>query len=575
MRILLAILFDLVEILFHGTQNLLKGWGLKGEEVAWVAFRLGGDPPYRRQGLVRRRLGARRGNPEWEPDLETFGERLEAVAGARGTRGVVLRLESLELGRAKAHALAGTLRAFRESSGKEVVVWAAALEGPALALGLAADRILVAPAGRVGVKGAALEVTTARRALEKLGASAVVVRRGTHKAAGEVLTEDGISEAYRETLDGLLDDGHAHALARLQEGRGVDAEVAASWIDRGPYTAADALDEGLIDGICYGDEVADHLERAGAPRPKLRPWPAFAASQTRPLRLRPILTARPHVAVLSLRGLIVEGESRPLPGGSRTVGDRTVAEALAELRKDERVKAIVLRIDSRGGSAHASDLIWHEVKRTAEKKPVIAWMENVAASGGYYIAAAAHEILAAPLCLTGSIGVIASLFDLSGVYERLGLRRELLARGDLAALGTTSRAPTEEELAHLDHQVGQLYQVFKERVAAGRGLELEEVEAVAQGRVFTSERAKEHRLIDRVGGFESAVDAARRRAGIAGEFELDFREPLPSGLMGLLPGMELREAWLPGDAFLLDWAHLAARAPGALWAVELLEPPGR
>ena len=274
---------------------------------------------------------------------------------------------------------------------------------------------------------------------------------------------------------------------------------------------------GLADGVCYGDELATRLATEGQKKARLAPWAGYRATRREPIDWKPVLRRQRLVAVVPVRGLITEGESRILATGGRVAGARSVAESLEVAREEPSVKAVVLHVDSRGGSPLASDLIWREVRRTAEKKPVVAFLDSVAASGGYYVAAGASRIVASPAVLTGSIGVIAALFDVSGLLEKVGVTREILARGENAALGTPSRAPTEGERAAMDRDLDEIYADFIARVAEGRGMDEAEVARRAEGRVYTGIRAEKVGLVDELGGFEDAVARALELAGIAPE----------------------------------------------------------
>lgn len=564
MRALLTLLRNLTHVLFVGTQNLLKSLWVKPPAPDYVVFELTGDPPYRPRPWRRRLLERLSGAPP-TLDLHTLAGRLDRIGRASHVRGVVLRLTDLRAGLAKIDALRELLAGLR-ARGKEVVLWTASAGGGTALLLLAGDRIFLAPAGRLDLKGFAMEVTSARRALEKVGAEAVVFRRGTHKSAGEVFTRDGMSPEHRETLDAILDALWARLVQAVAEGRKVDEAAARALVEGGPYTARKALEAGLVDGLCYGDEVPARLSAEEGARARLVPWEGFRATILEPLDWRPVLGRRRRVAVVPIRGLIVEGESRRVPGGGPMVGARSVGETLAAARRDPSVRAVVLHVDSRGGSALASDLIWREVRRTAEKKPVVAFLDGVAASGGYYVSAGASRIVASPLVLTGSIGVLAAFFDLSGLYARLGVTREVLARGPHAALGTSSRPPTEAERALMERELDDVYGDFVDRVARGRALTDAEVRERAEGKVYVGTRAKELGLVDELGGFEAAVARARELAGLAPgvESELALFETRAGGLPVL--GRPMGPA-LPGDAFDRAWALEAGRRPRTAWAV--------
>ncbi len=584
MRRLFVLLQNLLTAVFVGTQNLLKRLGLRAPVPEYVSFELRGDPPWRPPPLLRRAF-ARLSGPGPTPDLHTLSHRFERIARTGRVRGVVLRVDGFTGSLSKIDALCERVEMLR-GAGKEVVFWCPQATQGELLLLFRGDRLFLAPGGRLDLKGFAVEAMTAGRAMQKLGVRPTVFRRGTHKTAAEIFTEDGISDAQRETLEAILDDLDARLIGSLVEGRGLDASEARRVVDEGPYPARRALEAGLVDGLCFGDEVAARLAEAesptavegsegrGAAGVRIAPWLAFRASGPERIDWKPVLGRHRVVAVIPIRGFINEGESRLLPGGVQVAGARSIGEALAAARSNPAVRAVVLHIDSRGGSALASDLIWREVRRTAAKKPVVAFLDRVAASGGYYCAAAATEIVASPGVLTGSIGVVTAFFDLSGLYGRLGLRREVLARGRRAALGTTTRPPTEDERQAMEEEVAAVYACFLDRVAEGRGLSRAAVEAVAEGRVYTGRRALDLGLVDAVGDFEDALEAARRLCGLPRRVTLEVRT-LDLGAPGLLPrllrpvGRAARwaSALGPFDPFDLAWLERALGGPELAWAV--------
>lgn len=565
MRILTTLVRNLVVALFTTTQNLLKVLWVHPPAPDYVAFDLTGELPYRAPPFMRRMMERIGGRPR-SPDLETLGKRLDAIARSGLAKGVVLRLESLEAGMPEIDALRAHLARLREA-GKEVVVWTAEASTREAFLLLAADRIFLAPAGRLDLRGFAIESTTAAAALARVGAHANVFQRGAYKSAGEMFGRDGMSEAARENLDEILDDLYARLVAALAEGRGLDPDEARARIDGGPYTARRALDAGLVDGVCYGDELKLRLAAEGKKKARIVPWPAFAATRPEPVDWKPVLARRRAIAVVPVRGLITEGESRVLPTGGHVAGARSVGEALAVARRSPSIRAVVLHVDSRGGSPLASDLIWRQVRRTAQKKPVVAFLDRVAASGGYYVAAGASEIVASPTGLTGSIGVIAALFDLSGLYEKLGITREILSRGEKSALGTTSRAPTDAERASMDTDLDEIYGEFISRVAEGRGMDEAAVAERAEGRVYTGERAAKIGLADHVGDLEDAIARAKELAGIPEGVRttlLRIETAAPALLPRLIRRMTVR---LPLDDFDAAWMATAVRRPAGIWAV--------
>jgi protease-4 len=264
--------------------------------------------------------------------------------------------------------------------------------------------------------------------------------------------------------------------------------------------------------VRYVDEIPKFISD---PPPRLASFGEWQASRLVPPRWKPLFGRGRRVRVVSLHGGIVGGEGTDFP--RRTVGGEAAARSLDAARKDRRVAAVVLHVDSRGGSAAASDRIWRETVRLAAEKPVVAYFDDVAASGGYYLACAATKIVAQPATLTGSIGVVAGKLNLAGLYDKIGLRSVVLTRGDASAMHLASRGFTDDERARLAAEVDALYRQFVGKVAAGRKLEPDAAEAVARGRVWIGAHARERGLVDELGDAERAIELARslarRRAG--------------------------------------------------------------
>lgn len=376
-------------------------------------------------------------------------------------------------------------------------------------LAVAADRVYLHPAGQLDLVGLSMELTYLRGTLDLVGVEPQYVKRSEYKSAPEQWTRHGPSDASRAQLDALL-DALSEDLARgVAEGRARTPEQVRRLIDGGPFTAEDAEARGLVDGVLYPDQLEERLEESFRRGFELDP----------DYRLDDEVTGWPaarEIAVIYVDGVIVSGPSSP--GGllsGRTAGSETIVRQLEQARRDDAVQAVVLRVDSPGGSAFASDEIWRATQRLKESgKPLVVSMGGVAASGGYYVAAGADAIYAEPGTITGSIGVFSGKFSLGGLYEKVGVETEIFTRGRNAALYSPSRPMDETELETVDRLVGATYAQFKDRVAQGRGLSPEQVEEVARGRVWTGADAKAHGLVDELGGLDAAISRARREAGL-------------------------------------------------------------
>src|SRR5690606_184763 len=329
----------------------------------------------------------------------------------------------LECGLARAEEMRAALERFRET-GRKVVVYAdeLGLSGYWVALGAASVRL--APTGALNVSGVAMEFTLLEGVLDRAGVQAQLLARGKYKSMREQFTASRMSEANREMLTSLVTDLNAQLVERVATARGKSPEEVQRAIDSGPFRAEEALGHGLIDQTQYPDQLLDEL---GAEDGKLQALGAYRR-RLRRRRLAPRRAAR--VALVNISGTIRSGHDRPGPNGPRATGHRSFRQVLRRMAKSPKIRAIVLRVDSPGGSALASDLMWRELNLAAKKKPMLVSMVNVAASGGYYTSALQGVPLwASPNTLTGSIGVVGGKFEFSGLLAKLGIARETIASG--------------------------------------------------------------------------------------------------------------------------------------------------
>jgi protease-4 len=393
----------------------------------------------------------------------------------------------------------------------------------------AADEILLAPAGRLELVGYAAEATALGEGLSRVGIKPHFVRRGTYKTAPELFTHPHVSDVQRQTLEAFLDERYADLVDDVARGRRKTAEEVRTLIDNGPYSAQRAVAAGLVDALCSeaelprrlglvkeGEEEAEEADKETVESLEswraTRPWP--------PVKWRPV-RRRTRLGVVALSGMIVPGKGGSNPLGPKLAGSDALVKAIRAAGRDKRAKAVVLYINSPGGSALASELILEAVQRVARKKPVLAYVDRVCASGGYMAALGAKEIWAAPHAIVGSIGVYAGKFDVSGLLETLGISRTLIQRGRNAGIHSPSRAFTEHERASLEAEVEETYQAFLEHVARARGRTKEEIHARGEGRVFSGTRGHAAGLVDRLAGFEDACRHALELAKAPTErFEL-------------------------------------------------------
>lgn len=471
---------------------------------------------------------------------------------------VLLAFTSDDIGWAQASELRASIARLR-AAGKTVYAWLPVGDTRTYSVAAAADRIYTTHAGGVLLTGIKSELTYLGTLLDRLGVEAQFVGTGAYKSAPETFTRRSPSPAARLQQDALLDGLYASTVAAIARGRGLKPQKVRALIDAGPYTAEAAEKAGLVDGVIHYDEFQGVMREAFGPRV------SFVEAGGLLDRREARWGARPEIAVLYAVGTLVDGPSTSnILTGALTTGSETIARAAEQLRTDSRVAAVVLRVDSPGGSVTAADVMWRALARLAEEKPLIVSMGDVAASGGYYIAAPARTILASPDTITGSIGVFGGKFDLSGLYRGLGVETELFLRGERAALMSLERAWSEDERAAVAQSMNTLYGLFLDRVAAGRkNLDRRQVEPLAGGRVWTGAAARACGLVDRPEGLMTAIDLAAIAADI-GDGEYDLLVAPGPGELGALPENPLgfgTAAWGVASRGLMGLLERFAAAP--------------
>ena len=401
------------------------------------------------------------------------------------------------------------------AAGKPTVAWAESFgeESGGLSsyvLATAFDEIWLQPGGGLGMLGVGVQTTFLRGALDKLGVEPQLEQRYEYKNAADQVMRSEFTPAHRESLEQLTGSIFDEAVSAIAAGRGMAESRVRELVDTGPRTAAEAYEAQLVDRLGYRDEVyAAFRSRFGSDVELL------FADRWQPRR-RPTLPARKkgHVALVEVRGGIMSGRTRRGPFGGQ-VGSDSVCAELRAAAGDDRARSVVLRIDSPGGSAVASDTIWREVGRVRDAgKPVIVSMGDAAASGGYYVACPADVIVALPATLTGSIGVFGGKFVVRDLLERFGLTTGTVEHGAHALMYSARRGFSDAERERLAATIDSIYDDFVAKVATGRQRPVAEIEEVARGRVWTGRDAREVGLVDELGGLRDAVRIARTRGGL-------------------------------------------------------------
>jgi protease-4 len=532
-------LTDSLDTLGVDWRNLLRR--LRRRYVDYVVLTVGGPLPERAappRGFIERRLPL----PPDPFSLQHLNNRLRMVAEADNVRGVVFVFRGFTAGLATLQNFRAAVARLR-AAGKDAVVYTPYLDLPHYYAATAAARIIAPPGAQFDVLGLYTEVTFLKDALARVGVQADVVQISPYKTAFDRLSQADITPEYRAQLEWLLDDQYDMLTADMAAGRGLSQATLREWIDRAPLPVETARDAGLIDWVAYDDQLAELLAHTqaeaqvaagplpGPPAPQPSSPPAAPPPPRATLKSwgrawnllneRPRRHTRRYVGVLSLEGLISMGPSRrppidlPIPFiGGETAGEQTLVAMLRRLETLDDLAALVLHVDSGGGSALASSLIGRQLDLLAARRPVVVYMGNVAASGGYYVAAPATYIMSQTGTTTGSIGVITAKVSTAGLYDRLSVNRVTLARGEHAGLYRDTEPMTVEERAIFQRTIHETYEEFVAIVARGRKLSSDAVDAVGGGRVWTGRQARERGLVDGHGDFLDAIKKAAELAAL-------------------------------------------------------------
>jgi protease-4 len=533
--------------------------GANVPERAVLVLELGGEIEEIPTSDLASRLFAR------GPALATLVLQLDKAVADERVVGVVAHLRPLEVGFARLQELRDAFARVR-NAGKPVValIDVASLNATReLYLASAAERVYVVPGAMSPLAGVVGEVFSLGGLLAKGGIEVEYERIGVYKTAPETFAERAMSDVARKATDELLDGIFTQIVNGIADGRGLEPAAVRALVDQAPATAKELVAADLADGIAERSELLELAEFTGAEELAVEDYAGVAPGEVG-------LRSGPRIALVFGDGAIVQGDARgPV---TRGFSADVVSQALEDAAEDEGIRAIVLRVNSPGGSPLASDQVWRAVRAARKHKPVVASMADAAASGGYYVASAADAIVAEPATITGSIGVFLQRFSLAGLYQKLDVTTDVFARGRLAGIGASSEPLAPEERERIRELIAASYDDFLARVSTGRGLPRDAIDAVGQGRVFLGEAAREARLVDEIGGLDAAVARAKREAGIDPEVDPErvvFPGPrtLSDQVHDLLRGEVAREllgAWLhqtlPArrlDAVLQAW--LAAR----------------
>jgi protease-4 len=486
-------------------------------------------------------------------------DRMEQAASDEDLSGLILKIRGTAIGRAQSEDLRQAIQRTR-AAGRKVYADLESAMAPDYLLACACDHIIMPESGTLMIPGVRAEITFYKTLFDFFGVKADMMQVGSHKGAAEPYTRSSMSPEFRAQYDQLLTDFYDQMVETIAQDRKLPVDTVRKLVDQGLFTAQEALKAGLIDEVAYGDQIKERLSKdLATEEAQIDIMNGYAIKKVENdfsgmmgmVKLFDLLlngsdakktTKNKKIAVIYAVGTIVSGESSFSLLGGTSVGSDTLISALKQADGDKTVQAIVLRVDSPGGSALASDLIWREIQRI--KKPVIASMGNIAASGGYYISMGCDQIFAQPGTLTGSIGVVGGKISFGGLFDRFGVRTEVISKGKNSGLLSTTSPMTESERTIWKTNMEDVYRQFTSKASAGRKLSLEELEPLASGRVWTGRQAKAHRLVDHMGTLHEAIQAAKKAAKLGADEKAEllilpesqsFLEQLLGG-GGALPG---------------------------------------
>jgi protease IV len=515
-------------------------------------------------------------------DLKEAVSRIDKAADDKSIAGAILDIRDLEIGRGKIQELRGAIQRFRAKGKKMYAVMDSASPAQYL-VACACNEIVLPESGVVELPGIHAEATFYKGLLAKLGIEADFIHMGDYKGYPEAYTREKFSEPVRQNITALVDGLYDEMVTTIVKDRPLSVSQVKEIIDTGLLTAARAKEVGLIDRVAYGDtfrkELAKSYETDSIVYVKNYGQKKVDADFSGPMGFLKLLQAMmgadegshkergQKIAVVYAVGAITTGKSRSDALGDETMGSTTICEALRTAKEDKDVKAIVLRIDSPGGSSMASDLIWHETQEVG--KPLVASMGDVAGSGGYYIAMGADKIIATPGTITGSIGVFGGKIAIRGLYDKLGISTETIERGRNSGLFSSSEKFTDSEREVIKSMMEDTYRQFTDKAAKGRHMPVEKLRDLAGGREYTGRQAMANGLVDQLGTLDDAIAEAKKLAGMDKDAKVTIESlPEPTNFLESLFGDMDAEQETRLEPALRSLAPLVSAAPELVKAAQ-------
>lgn len=492
--------------------------------------------------------------------------RLEKAAADDSIQGIVLQLREPSLGWGQMYELRGAILKAK-AKGKPIIAWMESAHLRDYMIAATCDQILAPEGAMFLMPGLRSEITFYKNLLDKLSIQTDVLAAGEFKSAGEPYSRTEMSAPFRQEMESMMDDYYRQIVEIIGTGRKLTPAQVTAAIDGGLHTAKSAKELGLIDQIAYETDLPTIIRnRHNAPEAtvklqrnygKKKIDTDFSGFGGLAKLMNLLMGVEPgsgksrgqKIAVIHASGIIMTGSGGSSLLGGEVIGSSSLTKVIRQVKSDPTVKAVVLRVDSPGGSALASDLIWNELEGLKElKKPFVVSMGDVAASGGYYISMGADRIFAEPGTITGSIGVVSMKFALANFYEKLGINTTILTRGKNSGVMSSSTPWTESERAAMKRLSDDFYRIFTQKAATGRKMDYDTLEKLARGRVYTGAQAKELKLIDDLGTLDDAIAYAKKAAGFGPDDRLELqRLPKPVNPVEQLLGIPDPEARLEAD----------------------------
>ena len=442
------------------------------------------------------------------PSMEGLLDCINKAAIDPKIKGIVLRPLGSSIGWGKIEELRDALFQFQET-GKPVYVYLEMAGNRDYYLSLTGDMIFGSPTGMLMINGLLGGSYFIKGTFDKIGVEADFIAHGKYKNAPDIFTRSDMSPAQREVINSILDDYFGRYVKSIGEERDLDQETVRKLINRGMYTISDAVEKGLADTVMYFNEFKDYLKKMNGRSPRFVSYGRYKKIPMSKLGVK----ANKTIAIIYCSGTIVSGVGDDMSDDGMIISDG-MANTIREVANDNNIKGIVLRVDSPGGSGIASDIIWQEVFEARKKKPVIVSVSDMAASGGYYISVSADSIVCEPSSIIGSIGVFAGKFSLKDLYKKLGINKVEIPRGENSDIFSEHDKFSDEQRTLIKQGIDEFYQIFVDKVAEGRVMTDEEVDAIGQGRVWTGDQAVKNGLVDKIGGIKTAINMVKKMCGI-------------------------------------------------------------